>query len=520
MRNLSIFILISFIATSIFGQMATESFTVKHLDNNTKGSDYGIAFLNDNKIVFSSPIKEKKKRGPSGIFEGDINIEGAIIGKEIITDFSKNKISKTGLAYTKDSKTVYFSSNNLKKVYSKTKEFRRRRVTRKKSQLFKATIDEEGNWINIKILPFNSRRFTSESPVLSNDGKQLYFVSNNKKESLGGKDIFVVDINEDGTYGIPKNLGSKINTKGDEVTPFITQDNMLYFASDGRDDTFGKLDVYVSDINKGVYTEPLHLNAPINGEKEDFAFILNNTKTRGYLSSNRIGGKKNNDIYSFNAEGLSIKKCVQEIVGTIKDKETEEVISDAVITLLDAEYNELDQVQTDENGVYTLSLDCDKTYNLTAFNEVYITEEYSITSNSYIDAPELEVNKFLVKKELEEKLNETEISSLEEINSSLNPVYFGFDKSNITTETASELDKVIKILKENKSIQIEIAAYTDTLGSKAYNLKLSERRANETANYLIAKGIDSSRIIANGHGEIQSEKENRKNRRIEFSFTK
>jgi len=522
MKKISFYLLVLFISMSTFAQSETGTFTVKSLENsNTRGSDYGITFLNDDKIIFVSPIKEKRRRGPSGIFEGSINSEGEIINKEIISDISKNKISKTGVTYSKDLKTVYFSSNNLKKVYSKTKEYRRRSTSRKKSQIFKATVTKEGNWTNIESLPFNNGRYTSESPVLSNDGKRLYFVSNNKKETLGGKDIFVVDILEDGSFSEPKNLGSTINTTGDEVTPFITKDNMLYFSSNGYDDTLGGLDVYVSDIS-GEPTKPNHLEAPLNGEKDDFAFIMNSIKTRGYVSSNGLKNRKNIDIYYFTVEGLSNKECVQEISGTIKDNETNEIISEAVITLFDNENNQLDQVVTDEEGHYKLTLECDKTYNLSASNEAYTTEEYTVNTEDYIDAPNINGDKFLIKKEeVEEDL------SVE--NSSINPIYFGFDRFDITSDAITELDGLVETLKNNSSIQIEIEAHTDSRGSDTYNLILSERRAKAAKNYLVSKEIDESRIISKGYGESRlinkcsdniecSEEAHKENRRIEFSF--
>ncbi len=526
MRKLSFFLLTWFITISTFAQMGYGIFSVKHLENNTKRSDYGVTFLNDDKIIFVSPIKERKKNGPTGVFEGTINSDGEITTKDIIADFSKNKISKTGLTYSKDLKTVYFSSNNLRKVYSKTKEYRRTRINRKKSQLFKATVQADGSWSNIETLPFTNRRYTLESPVLSNDGKQLYFISNNKKETLGGKDIFVVAINDDGSYGEPKNLGPTINTKGDETTPFITKDKMLYFASNGRSDTLGELDIYVSDISKETPTEPIHLDAPINTESNDFAFIINTEKTRGFISSNRL--KNNNDIYSFTAEGLINRKCVQEITGIIKDKETEETINNVLISLFDSENNEIEQVKTDAEGHYKFTLECDKAYNLTAFNEAYETEGYTVNtvaSENY-NAPDLEANKFLTKKIADDE-NE---NSLEEIKSSINPVYFGYDKSDITTETASELDKLVEILKTNENIQVEVAAYTDSRGSSTYNLTLSERRANVATEYLVTQGVDKNRIVSKGYGESKlinkcsddtecSEAAHQENRRIEFSFT-
>jgi len=301
---------------------------------------------------------------------------------------------------------------------------------------------------------------------------------------------------------------------------------MLYFASNGRSDTLGNLDVYVSDINNETPTTPVHLDTPINTESNDFSFIINDEKTKGYISSNR-DHKKNNDMYSFTAEGLKSKECIQEIVGIVKDKDTNENIKDAVITLFDESNNELEQVKTDEQGVYKIALDCDKTYNFTALAEAYETEEYTLSTDKQYDAT-IEANKFLIKKILE--TSETNHASLEDLTSTINQVQFGFDQYKITSEAKKELDKVWNILENNENIQVEISAYTDARGSEEYNLKLSERRANAATEYLVTQGVDSNRIVSIGYGESKlinkcsdgvqcSEAAHQENRRIEFSFT-
>ena len=544
MKKLIIVTIIALVTLKISAQTPTGKHLIKYLEINTTKSDYALSFTDDNKVVFVMPKNEESKGSQSDLFIGDIGEKGEITSKETVKGIKQlKKVSKTGITYSKDSKTVYFSAKRDRRKKSKEIE-----------QLFKATIDASGNWINIQNLPFNVSKFSSGQPSLSEDGKKLYFVSN-RRSSFGGSDIFVVDINEDGTYGEPTNLGDKINTIGDEVTPFITEDNMLYFSSNGRTSN-NDLDVYVSEIFENTVSEPFHLEAPINSINDDFAYIINKKNDAGYFSSNRLQGQDNNDIYSFILEEIVPEKCLQEIAGIVKDKETQEVLNDAAMTLFDEEGNQIEQIITDKDGAYKFTLDCNKTYTLVASSLYYIKEEHIINTANYTNAPDLEANKFLIKKsgtELEDAIAaangedtteetttseeavavEEETTTKDEISketeASISPVYFEFDRSNITTESAKELDKLVKILDQNTTLKIEVSAYTDSRGSSAYNLQLSNRRAKSTIDYLVSKGIKRSRLTGKGLGERKmvnkcvngvecSEVAHAKNRRTEITF--
>ena len=543
MKKLIILTLITFITISLKAQTPTGKHLIKYSEINTTKSDYSLTFINDNKVIFAMPRGEKSNGGRSDLFIGDVGNQGEISNKELVKGIKQlKKISKTGIAYSNDFKTVYFSAKKDRKKKSKEKE-----------QLFKATIDDAGNWINITKLPFNDSKYSTGQPTLSSDGKKLYFVSN-RRASFGGKDIFAVTINDDGTYGEPVNLGDKINTTGDEVTPFITDDNILYYSSNGRSDSTGNLDVYASEIFENTVSESFHLDSPINSINDDFAYIINKKNNAGYFSSNRLQGQDNNDIYSFILEDTKPEKCIQEIAGIVRDKQTNEILNDAAMTLFDEDGNQIEQIITDSNGAYKFTLECNKTYTLIASGLYYNKEEHIINTANYINAPRLEANKFLTKKsgaelaeaqaaangnEVVKEDTETQGNNTKEdtvtadtnveTEATINPVYFGFDKSNITSESARELDKLVKILKKNTVLKVEVAAYTDSRGSNAYNLQLSNRRAKSTIDYLVSKGIKRSRLKGKGFGERKmvnhcvngvqcSEQAHAKNRRTEITF--
>ena len=264
MKNIFLSIFVALTSLTLAAQTSSGKHHIKYLEINTTQSDYGVTFLDDDTVVFTTPTDENSNISQSDLYVGDIDEKGEIVNKEPIEGIKADKkVSKTGITFSKDQKTVYFSA----------KKYKRRR-NKNKAQLFKAIIDSSGSWINIEKLPFNNKKYSAGEPTLSKDGKKLYFASD-RPSSYGGTDIFVVNINEDGTYGEPTNLGDKINTSGDEVTPYITDSNILFYSSNGREDSYGNLDVYATEIFSNMASEPLHLESPVNSINDDFAYIVN-----------------------------------------------------------------------------------------------------------------------------------------------------------------------------------------------------------------------------------------------------
>ncbi len=487
MRNYILTVILVCITISIQAQTSTGIHHIKYLEINTANSDYSVDFIDEDKVVFATSttkkvVKSKKFQPHLDLYEGDMSGEGQIINKTRNKGIQTKKIIKTGATFANDKQTVYFSA----KKYTKRKS--RKPV---KSEIYKGDINENGEWINVVKLPFNTGKYTIENPSLNNDGTKLYF-SANLPGTLGGKDIFVVDVNSDGTYSKPKNLGDKVNTNRDEITPFIADNNFLYYSSNGKENSLGSFDIYLSEAFDNTVSESLHLDSPINSINDDFAYIVKSDK--GYFSSNRLQGQDNNDIYSFYIEPDKPVECFQQVLGTVRDKETEKVLSGATISVVNEEGKEVSNLTTDENGNYSYNLGCRGTFTFRASKKDYSIEEHIINTANYTEAPSLEVNQSLTYhyKEVEEKVV---------IN--VNPIYFGFDKWNINNNAATELDKIVKIMKENTSLMIESASHTDSRGTKSYNQILSERRAKATVDYILARGVDASRIKSKGYGESQ-----------------
>ncbi|PTM08158.1 MAG: hypothetical protein DA407_08745 [Bacteroidetes bacterium] len=384
------------------------------------------------------------------------------------------------VAITNDGKTIYFTRDNLNKrdkLDSDTKG-----TTHLK--LYKATLDS-GNWKDIEELKFNGDKFSTGHPVLSPDNKQLYFVSDREHEdALGQTDIYVVDILEDGNdYSSPRNLGPSINTPGREMFPFIAKDSTMYFSSDGFVN-LGLLDIYKSNILKDSNAKPENLGAPFNSGSDDFALYLDSDTETGYFSSNRAGGKGNDDIYSFSAY-----ECKQMVKGIVKDKETNEPISGATVELINEAGKIVNNVTTNENGEYTFEVECEKNYSVRGSKPDYEDDVQSFTTSA-INGDEQTVDLYL-----------KNILALPcEI--VINPIFFDFDKWNIRTDSKYDLENIVDVMRAYPEMKITIESHTDRRGTLRYNDKLSDRRANSTKDYIISRGIAADRIVsATGYGE-------------------
>src|SRR5690606_34217640 len=182
-------------------------------------------------------------------------------------------------AITRDGGTMYFSSESFVDGEYEKEKVNKDRLKKSQIWLYRAT-KSGGGWDKVVALPFNSKEFNTGNPAISKDGKTLYFASN-RPGSMGGTDIWKVEITDQGTYGEPQNLGSAVNTEGEENFPYVTDQDQLYFASQGRRG-FGGYDVFVIDLKGG--TPATNVGAPVNGPRDDFAFTYNDTKKIGFFS--------------------------------------------------------------------------------------------------------------------------------------------------------------------------------------------------------------------------------------------
>ncbi len=445
-------------------------------------------------------------------FVGDIDFDGEIKNVKRVTKELNKNFNQTGVTYSKDRKTVYFSRNKYWKRLKKQNLPKNKRLT-----LYKADVEADGSWTNIEKLPFNKNKSTSGYPVLNADDSKLYFVSD-RLPSKGKTDVFVVDILGNGNYSKPRNLGINVNTSGNETTPFITAEGILYFSSDGHEGQ-GKLDVFAVEVYDNTTSEIYRLASPINSINDDFAYIVNEDNNQGFFTSNRLQGKGFNDLYSFTLEeDLRPGECFISVNGRVIDKDSYESIAGATVDLYSLDGSLLESVSTYQDGTYKFTVSCANEYELIASNPNYLDDKKRIEI--------LEQNYHSV---LHTNLNLTKIAKKQPVVKRLSPIYYGFDDARITEASAKEMDKIVEVMNSNSDLIIEASSYTDSRGTDSYNIELSNRRAKAAVDYLKAQGIDASRIKSKGYGEEKlinqcvngiecSDDSHQMNRRTEFNY--
>lgn len=260
-------------------------------------SSFGISFLGDDKIVFAStrnknrPIYSWNNQPYLDLYMADISEQGDISNIKLFPGEINTDTHESSATFTNDGKTMYFNRTNSKKVRSGKDKYGVAHVSIYRAELV------DGEWTNIKRLPFASDNYSTEHPALNADGTKMYF-SSDMPESIGSFDIYVVDIHEDGNFGEPRNLGPNINTPEREQFPFISDDDVLYFASNGRLG-YGNLDIFSSEIEDGSFSEAKNLGGTINSGSDDFAYVLREGDNKGFFSSNRDG---NEGLFAFYRE--------------------------------------------------------------------------------------------------------------------------------------------------------------------------------------------------------------------------
>jgi outer membrane protein OmpA-like peptidoglycan-associated protein/tetratricopeptide (TPR) repeat protein len=494
-------------------------YKVENAEINSPYSDYGTTIY-DNKIVFASARDTgslgHRKHTWTGQFFTKLYL--ADVGEEMSlgspAKFEKSintKFNESTPVFTKDGKTIYFTRNNYLDG-KKGKDGNDNTLVK----IYKASLENE-KWVNITELPFDSDNYSTAHPILSPDEKTMYFVSD-MPGTIGLSDLFKVQINDDGTFGNPVNLGRPINTEGRETFPFVNDDNEIYFASDGHPG-LGGLDIFVSKINAdGTFGKVQNVGMDANSPKDDFGYWIDTKSRRGFFSSNRDGGQGYDDIYKF----LETKKllCEQQLYGKVTDLATSEILPGAKISLFDNKFNPMGIVNSDDKGNYIFSVECGKTYNVRAEKEAYTTKEESVTITAEDGKTKLDIA--LEKEECKVTIGDDLGKCF-----GIKNIYFDFDKSNIRVEAAIDLEKILDVMNQYPKMKLDIRSHTDSRGSFKYNESLSDRRAQSTIAWLIENGVDKVRLTAKGYGENQlinkcadnvdcTEEEHQLNRRSEF----
>lgn len=504
---------------------------------------------------------------------------------EIFSRTLNTKYHEGPMTFTKDQNYIVFTRNNT----SKGKAGKSSDGV-KKLKLY-SSVNKNGKWVDIQEVPFNSNEYSVGHPAFSADNTKMYFASD-MPGGYGGTDIYVVEFNN-GQWGTPVNMGKEINTEGNEMFPFASEGDDLYFSSDGHEG-LGGLDVFVAELKDGIaYKGVQNVGAPINSEKDDFGFITDKNRTTGFVSSNRKKGVSDDDIYSF-------RRACKQLNILVYDAKTNTPLENADVRILRNGINQ-DLRLTNVQGRTDLCVDSNTEYEFKAIKEGYAMNSVRFSTLTQSTKPVMNVSIYLEKSEntLVKGVIKTEVNqqpatgvkvtlrnekdkSEQTVTTGpdggyefdvkpnapytitaqkdryatkkaqygktkrkskivtdslglygvgdvfqLKNIYYDLNKFFIRADAAQELDHVLAILKEYPQMQIELRSHTDARATDTYNIRLSESRARAAMDYLVARGISASRLVARGYGESEilngcvdgvncTESEHQQNRRTEF----
>lgn len=376
---------ISFIENTSYVQQIEKQgirFTINNLSINTAFADFGGYPSVDSKSSYFVSSRRKRVAVQNewswdskrflDLYKASVETDKQLSNAELITKRVNTRFHEGPLCFSPDNKTVFFTRNNISKGKN-----RRDQKGIQNLKLFKSTIDAEGKWLNEEVLNFNSTEYSVGHPSISTDGKTLYFASD-MPGGFGGADIYKVNLNPDGTYGQPVNMGKEINTEGQEMFPWISSDGNLFFSSNGHVG-LGGLDVFVMLADKnGAFGKMMNVGKPLNSQNDDFAFTMNPDNKTGYFSSNREGGKGDDDIYSYTL--LKPFKTSLSVQGIITDLRTKEILPGATVNLTDDKGKIIQTVTADEKGTYSFDVEPELNYKVEATKDTYFNNSGTFTT--------------------------------------------------------------------------------------------------------------------------------------------
>lgn len=475
----------------------TNSFSIQEYQD-------GAVFVAD-KEVFSG----RKKSQWTGntyldLYEIKKDEDGIWMNPQLLQGDINGRFHEGPACFSNDGNTVYFTRSNYLKRKMKLNDKKENNL-----KIFKAKL-VDGKWKNLEEFPYNSDDYSVGHPTLSADEKTLYFVSD-MPGSIGGTDLYKSTF-ENNIWSKPENLGATVNTKGNEMFPYIHTDDALYFSSDAHN-SMGGLDVFITYFNGEVWAQPENLNYPLNSSKDDFGYnISKKSNNTGFVSSSRVGNGSDN-MYAFDKFPPKFN-----LYGRAREKGTQKSVQGVRVEITNDKTGKLINMVSDAKGNFNLKLEPEADYDL------YCTKIGCFTRTDKISTVGLKYSQdFYADFEVEPIVIDKPIV--------LENIYYDFDKWNIRPDAALELDKLVKILVDNPKIDIEMGSHTDSRGNDRYNLILSEKRAMAAVQYLIASGIDKKRLTYKGYGEkklvnhcandiVCTRAEHQQNRRTEFKVTK
>jgi len=499
----------------------TSYYRIKNLEAlNSNFSEYSPAYLNG-ELYFTSSRTNDRIYGSTGTPFTDLfkaktqgaNVEAESI-KALPESINSPNVNVGTITFSPDGRTMVFAKGNTGK-----------RKGANDVDLYLSRFRNNA-WTEPVQININQPDSWESTPAFSPDGRHLYF-SSNRKGGFGGLDLYSAQMDSRGRFTRVRNLGPEINTPGNELFPHISENGKMYFSSDGHPG-YGMMDIYVVNRVNGK-TAIDNLGQPVNSNADDFGIFLFRVD-RGFFTSNREGGKGDDDIYTFINDDPNLRVVnyyLQGITYSMRPDSTKDILPDTKVTLLDSKGDIMQDYVTGNDGKFLFRVYENEKYTLMAETEGYLVERglYQTLGKS-VDVSkltELVTNITLDTLMVLDRLEKNKVFVLKNI-------YFGYDSANIRPQSAQELDKLVDVLNDNPEIKIEMSSHTDSIGTVESNINLSQRRAAASVNYLIKKGIAPERLVAKGYGESKPIARNtnpdgsdnpdgrQKNRRTEFKI--
>ena len=493
-------------------------YSVKNLEAiNSNLTEYSPTYSNGKLFFVSNRDTEKTYKGTGTPFTDiyEIKTKGAIVDQnslKILPDnINDEEVNEGSIAFSKDGMFMIFAKGNDGKSSGRNNvDLYYSRYRSNKCQ-------------TPRLFKINNSKIWDSTPFLSVDGKTLYF-SSNRSNGYGGTDIYKANLNKRGRWVNLQNLGPEINTPGNEMYPYVSEDGKLYFASDYHLG-FGGLDIMIA-TRKGGKISIENPGKPLNSEGDDFGIYFFN-QTKGFFTSNRIGGKGDDDIYTFVNNDPELKIVNYKLTGNTLTPENENsylTLDNSTVKLTDRDNNIIEETFTGNDGSFSFIVYPEEEYYLVGEKENYFNSRVEFNTLGKT-ADKAKLKDFVTNISFEKNLILEKIILNKSI--VLENIYYDLDRANIRDDAALELNKLVRILIDNPKISIELSSHTDDRATVEYNLDLSQRRAESAVNYIISKGISKNRLIAKGYGESEliiknatSEEEHQINRRTEFKVIK
>jgi len=493
-------------------------YSVKNLEAiNSNLTEYSPTYSNGKLFFVSNRDTEKRYKGTGTPFTDiyEIKTKGAVVDQnslKILPDnINHEEVNEGSITFSKDGMFMVFAKGNDGKSSG-----------RNNVDLYYSRY-RSNKWQTPRLLNINNSKSWDSTPFLSIDGKTLYFASN-RSNGYGGTDIYKANLNKRGRWINLQNLGPEINTPGNEMYPYVSEDGKLYFASDYHLG-FGGLDIMIA-TRKGGKISIENPGKPLNSEGDDFGIYFFN-QTKGFFTSNRIGGKGDDDIYTFVNNDPELKIVNYKLTGNTLTPENENsylTLDNSTVKLTDRDNNIIEETFTGNDGSFSFIVYPEEEYYLVGEKENYFNSRVEFNTLGKT-ADKAKLKDFVTNISFEKNLILEKIILNKSI--VLENIYYDLDRANIRDDAALELNKLVRILIDNPKISIELSSHTDDRATVEYNLDLSQRRAESAVNYIISKGINKNRLIAKGYGESEliiknasSEEDHQINRRTEFKVIK